>query len=199
MDRLANNDHPIHDLLRRRWSPRAFSERSVEPAILARLLEAARWAPSSFNEQPWAFLAATKEQPEEFARLLGCLYEFNRTWAGKAPVLMLAVAHLTFTHNGQPNRCAFHDVGLATAQLTVQATEEGLLVHQMGGILPEVARQTYAIPKDWEALTGIAIGYPGDPATLSEELHKRETAPRQRKKLNEFVFSGGWGKAASWQ
>src|SRR5580692_10777437 len=100
MERLTNNDYPIHDLLRRRWSPRAFSERSVEPAILARLFEAARWAPSSFNEQPWAFLVATKEQPDEFARVLGCLVEFNQTWARSAPVLMLTVAHLTFARNG---------------------------------------------------------------------------------------------------
>src|SRR5438445_449150 len=104
MERLANNDHPIHDLLRRRWSPRAFSERSIEPAVLARLFEAARWAASSFNEQPWAFLVATKEQPEEFARVLGCLIEVNQAWARLAPVLILTVMHTTFTRNGEPNR-----------------------------------------------------------------------------------------------
>jgi nitroreductase len=196
MERFTNNDHPIHDLLRRRWSPRAFSERSVEPAILARLFEAARWSASSFGEQPWAFLVATKEQPEEYARVLGCLMEFNQSWARSAPVLMLTVAHLTYTHNGKPNRHAFHDVGAAMAQLAVQATAEDLALHQMGGILPDKARQTFGIPEGWEAVAGVALGYPGDPATLSEELRKRETAARTRKKLSEFVFREGWGKPA---
>jgi nitroreductase len=197
MERLTNNDYPIHDLLRRRWSPRAFSERSVERALLARLLEAARWAPSSYNEQPWAFIVGTKEQPDEFARVLRCLVTGNQTWARSAPVLMLTVAHLTFTRNGTPNRHAFHDVGAAMAQLTVQATAEGLFVHQMAGILPDEARRTFAIPDGWEAVAGVALGYLGDPATLSEELRKREAAPRERKPLKDFVFSGGWGKAVS--
>lgn len=195
MERLANNDHPIHDLLRRRWSPRAFSEQSVEPAVLARLFEAARWAASSFNEQPWAFLVATKQQPEEFQRALACLMEFNRAWARSAPVLILTATKLTFNQNGQPNRVAQHDLGLAVAQLTVQATAEGLVLHQMAGILPEEVRRTFAVPDGWEPSTGIALGYAGDPATLPEELRKRELAPRQRKKLSEFVFTGGWGRA----
>ena len=196
MEHLANNDYPIHDLLRRRSSPRAFSERCVEPAILPSLFEAARWDASSRNEQPWAFLVATKEQPEEYARLLACLVEFNRTWARNAPVLILTAAHCTFTKNGEKNPHAFHDLGLAVAQLTVQATAEGLALHQMAGILPEEARRAFALPADWEAVTALALGYPGDPATLSEELRKREAAPRERKTLKEFVFSGGWGKSA---
>jgi nitroreductase len=195
MDRLTNNDHPIHDLLRRRWSPRAFSERSVEPALLARLFEAARWAPSSYNEQPWAFIVATKEQPDDFARVLGCLVAGNQAWARSAPVLVLSVAHLTFVRNGNLNRHAFHDVGTAMAQLTLQATAEGLLVHQMAGILPDEAKRTFTIPDGWEAVAGAALGYLGDPATLPEELRKRETAPRERKKLSDFVFTGNWGQA----
>jgi nitroreductase len=196
-NRLTNNDHPIHDLLRRRWSPRAFSERSVEPAVLARLFEAARWAASSYNEQPWAFIVATKEQPEQFARILGCLVEFNRTWARSAPVLMLTVAHMMLARNRTPNRHAFYDVGQAMGQLTVQATAEGLSVHQMAGILPPLAQQAFAIPEGWEAVTGVAIGYAGDPARLSDELRKREEAPRERKKLSEFVFINGWGQATA--
>jgi nitroreductase len=195
MERLTNNDHPIHDLLRRRWSPRAFSDRSVEPALLARLFEAARWAASSYNEQPWAFLVATKEQPDDYARVLRCFIEFNQTWARSAPVVMLSVAHLTFVRNGNPNRHAFHDVGTAMAQLTLQATSEGLFVHQMAGIVPDEAKRTFAIPDGWEAVAGAALGYLGDPATLSEELRKRETAARERKKLSEFVFTGNWGQA----
>jgi nitroreductase len=196
MDKLAPSDHPIHDLLLRRWSPRAFADRAVEPDKLLRLLEAARWAPSSYNEQPWAFLIATREQPAEYARLLSCLIEFNQSWARTAPVLLFPVAHSTFERNGQPNRHAWHDVGLAVANLIVQATAEGLFVHQMAGFLPERVRAEFAIPAEWEAVSGIAIGYPGDPQSLSEELRKRELAARTRKPLDSFVFTGSWGNSA---
>lgn len=194
MERPESNDHPIHDLLRRRWSPRAFDPRPIEKAKLLSLLEAARWAPSSYNEQPWAFLVATKEEPADYARVLECLIDFNRGWATAAPVVLLTVAHTAFDKNGSPNRHAFHDIGLAIAQLTVQATAEGLVVHQMAGILPDRARELFAIPKDWEALTGVAIGYPGDPSSLSETLRQREEAPRTRKPLESFVFSGTWNQ-----
>ena len=194
MTKTARNDYPIHDLLRRRWSPRAFADRPVEPDKLRSLLEAARWAPSSFNEQPWAFVVATRDMPEEFARVLGCLVEFNQGWAKAAPVLMLTFAHTAFDRNGQPNRHAWHDVGLAMANLVVQATVEDLGVHQMAGILPDKARAEFHVPPDWEPVSGAAIGYFGDPETLTEELRKRELAPPVRKPLRSFVFSGGWGK-----
>jgi len=196
MDKPAPADHPIHDLLRRRWSPRAFADRPVEPAVLLRLLEAARWAPSSYNEQPWAFLVATREQPEEFARALGCLVEFNQSWAKAAPVLMLTVAHRIFEGKGQDNRHAFHDVGLALANLTVQATAEGLFVHQMAGIVPDKVRSAFRVPPDWEPVAGAALGYPGDPSALPEPLRQRELAPRTRKPLAAFVFTGDWGRPA---
>ena len=124
--KLAQTDHPIHELLQKRWSPRAFADKAVEPAKLRSLLEAARWAPSSNNEQPWAFFVATREQPEEYAQLLGCLVEFNQSWAKGAPVLMLTAAHRRFTKNDQENRNAYHDLGLAVANLTVQATADQL-------------------------------------------------------------------------
>ena len=193
MTKHARNDYSIHDLLKRRWSPRAFADRPVGTAMLRSLLEAARWAPSSYNEQPWAFLVATRDRPDEFARVLGCLIEFNRTWAGKAPVLMLTFAHLAFDRNGQPNRHALHDVGLAVANLTVQATAEGLAVHQMAGILPDAIRETFHVPKDWEPVSGVAVGYPGDPNSLSDELRKRELAEPTRKPLASFLFEGDWG------
>jgi nitroreductase len=196
MSRRAPAAYPIHELLLERWSPRAFADRPVEPEVLRRLFEAARWAPSSYNEQPWAFCVATRDQPEAYARILSCLIEFNQTWARSAPVLMIPVTHLTFERNGQPNRHAFHDVGLAMAQLTVQATAEGLAVHQMAGILPDKAREVLGLPEGWEAVTGVAFGYAGDPATLSEELRKRELAPRTRKPLGAFVFDGAWGKVS---
>jgi nitroreductase len=192
MDNPTLNDHPIHDVLRKRWSPRAFSNRPVEREKLFSLLEAARWAPSSYNEQPWAFILATHEQPAEYARVLGCLIEFNQGWAKAAPVLLLGVAHLVFERNQQPNRHAAHDLGAAAVSLAVQATADGLFVHQMAGILPDKARAEFHIPEEWDAMTGLAIGYPGDANSLPEELRKRETSPRSRKALGSFVFTGNW-------
>ena len=196
MEKPAETQYPIHDLLRRRWSPRAFSDRRVDPAIMRSLLEAARWAPSSYNEQPWSFIVATKDDPVEFGRLLSCLVEGNIQWAQHAPVLMVSVARLYFEDDGKPNRHAFHDVGLAVANLIVQATALGLVVHQMAGIFPDKIRELYGIPEGYEAVAGIALGYPGDPQSLPEELRKRELAPRERKPLTEFVFSGRWGRTS---
>lgn len=194
MEKPAETLYPIHELLRRRWSPVAFSNQAVESEKLASLLEAARWAPSSFNEQPWSFIVATKENPAEYERLLGCLTEGNIAWAKQAPVLMLSVAKTNFERNGKPNRHAFHDVGLAAENLVLQATALGLFVHQMAGILPDKARETYGIPKGHEAVAGIALGYPGDGAALEEKLQKRQNAPRSRKPLESFVFTGKWGE-----
>ena len=196
MEKSAETQYPIHDLLRRRWSPRAFSDRRVDPAIMRSLLEAARWAPSSYNEQPWSFIVATKDDTAEFSRLLSCLVEGNIQWAQHAPVLMASVARLSFEDDGKPNRHAFHDVGLAVANLIVQATALGLVVHQMAGILPDKIRKLYGIPEGYEAVAGIALGYPGDPQSLPEGLRKRELAPRERKPLTEFVFSGSWGQTS---
>ena len=181
------------DLIQKRWSPVAFSPRPVEAEKLRLLLEAARWAPSSFNEQPWVYLVATKEDPENFARMLGCLLEGNRTWAQYAPVLMLSVAKLNFALNGKPNRHALHDVGAASAYLTVQATALGLFVHQMAGYNVEGARQEFSIPADYEPGAAMALGYLGDDAALPEKLRGRSAAARKRKPLDDFVFTGRWG------
>jgi nitroreductase len=185
---------PVHDLIRRRWSPRAFSDRPVEPEKLRAVLEAARWAPSSYNEQPWSFIVATKDKPDEFRKLLSTLVEFNQSWAKSAPVLMLSVAAKNFARGGKPNRHAFHDVGAASANLTTEATAQGLHVHQMAGIDPEKARQVFNIPETHEAVAGIAMGYAGDPSVLPKELQEKEAARSQRKPQSEFVFSGQWGK-----
>ena len=196
MPNAARTDFPMHDLIRRRWSPRAFADRPVEPEKLRSLLEAARWAPSSFNQQPWAYLVATREEPEAFGRLLTALMEGNRAWAARAPVLMLSVAKLDFDRNGQPNRHAFHDVGLATANLVTQATAMGLAAHQMAGFDAAKARELFAIPDGWEPVAAIALGYPGEASSLPAPLRDRELAARTRKPLEEFVFSGRWGHAA---
>jgi nitroreductase len=197
MYKPAVTDVELHDLIRNRWSPRAFAEKAVAPEVLRSLFEAARWAPSSNNEQPWAYLVATKDDPENLAKMVGVLVEFNAGWAKHAPALALSVAHLKTQHEGKPNRVAMHDVGSATAQLTVEANARGLQVHQMAGFDAEKARQTFAIPLDWEPVAAIAIGYPGNPDLLPEKLRDRELAPRTRKPLSEFVMTGGWGHTAS--
>lgn len=193
MEKPAQTQFPIHELLRRRWSPRAFSPRSVEPETLRSLFEAARWAPSSGNQQPWRFLIARKEQPAEFDRMLHCLTDGNIAWCKDVPVLMISVANLRWD-NGEPNRHAFHDVGQAAAQLTIEAVARGLFVHQMGGILVDKIRETYALPEGFEAVAGFALGYPGEPDQLSGKLRDRELAPRKRNPVDSFVFSGRWSQ-----
>jgi nitroreductase len=193
IDKSAATDSPIHKLLATRWSPYAFQDRPVPAADLLALFEAARWAASSFNEQPWTYIVATKEQPEQFQQVLSCLIEFNQGWAKAAAVLALGIARLTFARNGQVNRAAVHDLGLAAGNLLVEATARGIFVHQMLGILPDKAREIFDIPAGFEAWTAIAMGYRGDSADLPEALQERERMPRQRKPLSQFVFSGKWG------
>ena len=127
----AQPDHPILDCIAHRWSPYLFDPRGVEPEKLRSCLEAARWAASSFNEQPWSFLLARREETDEFHRMLGCLVESNQAWARHAGVLMLSVVSEKFVRNGNPNRVADHDLGLAVGNLCCQATQLGLCVHQM--------------------------------------------------------------------
>jgi nitroreductase len=192
--RPAPSAEPIHDLVSHRWSPRAFADRAVEPQKLRTLFEAARWASSSFNAQPWFYIVATNDDPQNYDRVLQCFVEFNQGWAKNAPVIALSVARLKFEHNGEPNRHAFHDVGSASANLSLQAAALGLQVHQMGGILPDKARELFKIPEGYEAVAGIALGYPGDPEALPEHLRAQEIAPRERKQAASFVFTGEWGK-----
>jgi nitroreductase len=196
MEKLAETQAPIHELISRRWSPRAFSERAIEPEKLVSLFEAARWAPSASNEQPWAFIVATKADPKSYDDMLGVLVEFNRAWAQNAPVLILALAHTQFERDGRPNRHALYDVGQAAASLSLQGTALGLMTHQMAGFDAEAARQRFTVPAGWEPVSAVALGYPGDPESLNEKLRQRELAQRQRKPLPSFVFSGAWGVPA---
>ena len=194
--RSAETATPIHELLANRWSPRAFERRAVEPEKLRSMFEAARWAASSFNAQPWFFIVATKEDPENFNKVLDTFVEFNRGWAKDAPVVALSVTRHKFEHNGEVNRHAFHDVGQAAANLALQATALGLQIHQMAGIDPEKARKIFNVPEGYEVVAGIALGYPGDPSVLTEKLREREVAKREWKPLDSFVFTGDWGKTA---
>src|SRR5438105_7452522 len=173
-DKTATPDHPIMDVLKKRWSPYVFADKPVSAADLQSLFEAARWAPSSFNEQPWAYIVATKDEKDNFEKILSVLVEFNAQWANGAPVLGLAVAKLAFANNNAPNRNAQYDTGAATALLSVEATARGLAVHQMAGFDPEKARQVFGIPAGWAPIAAVAIGYPGDPASLPPPLKDRE-------------------------
>ena len=186
-------DHPIDRLFLDRWSPRAMTGEPISKEDLMSLFEAARWAASSFNEQPWSFIVATKEKPDEYATLLSCLMEKNQQWAHLAPVLMVSVAKLNFEKNGKPNRHAFHDVGMAVANMIVQATALGLFVHQMAGFSVDQVREHFNVPKGFEPVAAIAVGYPGEPSALPEAFQQQEVGPRQRKPITSFVFERAWG------
>ncbi len=196
MKNLAPAEYPVHELIRERWSPRAFSAKEISSEDLRSLFEAARWAPSSSNEQPWAFIVATRNDSENFTKALQPLVEFNVNWAKNAYVLGFAVTELAFAKNNTPNRNAHYDTGAAMSQLTTEATSRGILVHQMAGFDPDTAREVFEIPAGWDAIAAFAMGYPGDPASLPQPYRDRETAPRVRKPIREFVMSGKWSHTA---
>lgn len=194
LDQASRINYPINPLIARRSSVRAFDEqRPVERHQLLTLLEAARWAPSSFNEQPWRYLVFDSSAPSLLESARACLSEGN-AWARTAPVLLLSVAHNNLSHNGKPNRHAQHDVGLASQNLVLQAVELGLATAQIAGFDAERARNSFAIPETFTPIAMIAIGYPyqGSVADLPESLRKREGQPRRRKLLSEIIFSGMW-------
>ena len=181
MHKPAESGFALADVIRERWSPMAFSARPIAPEILGSLFEAARWAASSFGEQPWAFCVATQDQPTEFAAMLRCLMEANQQWARHASALVISCAKLNLTRNDQPNRYAYHDVGLATQNLILQAMSHGIYSHPMGGFDREQARAVLQIPESHEAVAAIAIGYPAeDLAKLNDSLRERQLAARTR-------------------
>ncbi|SDD83427.1 nitroreductase family protein [Belnapia rosea] len=196
-DREAPAEHPIEALLRRRWSPRSFTGAPVAQAAIDSLLEAARWAASSSNQQPWHLILARRDtEPEAFARLLGTLAPGNQAWADKAGVLMLAVARMTNPANGNPNRDAFYDTGAAMAQMALQAAALGLQLHQMGGFDAAKAREAFGIPEGYEPAAAIALGHvaPAEalPGGMDGALAAREVAPRQRRPIGDWAFFGSW-------
>lgn len=188
--KYADTDYPVHELIRQRWSPRSFSDKSVDPELINQLFEAARWAPSSYNEQPWKFIVARKEDTTAFAKLAKVMNDFNSGWAGDAPVLALGLAKTTFDLDGRPNPHAGHDLGQAIAHLTFEATRNQLYVHQMAGIEPEIANDIYDLPDDYKPMTMFAIGYKGQPESLGDKLQKQETSARSRKPLDEILVHG---------
>jgi nitroreductase len=192
----AASDHEIHDLIRRRWSPRAFdASRDVSRADLLRLFEAARWAPSSLNEQPWRFVVTERTRtPDAFAALLGTLTGRNALWAEKAPVLVLVALRRNYQGHEVPNESAWYDAGQAVALLVIQATAMGLSVRQMEGFDRPRAREAMHVPAEFEPAVAMAIGYAGDPDSLPLEKHRHaERTPRTRRPVSGSVFDGQWG------
>jgi nitroreductase len=189
-----NTRAPLDKLLSDRWSPRAFSTTPIEPAKIVSLFEAARWSPSSANEQPSHFIAATRDDAHVYDAIVESLMEGNRRWAQNAPLLIIGVAQSSYSKTGKPYRHSWYDLGQSIAHLTVQASSLGLAVHQMGGFDTEKARTLLAIPDGFEPVIALAVGYAELPDTLPEDLRHREEAPRTRKPLEELVFTEAWGE-----
>ncbi len=182
----------IFHLLKKRRSIVSFSPEMIPEKDLMLLFDAARWAPSSRNAQPWRFIYATKESMEAYNRFFDLLYEGNKLWAHAAPVLALSVAEVVSDYKSRPNKYAFHDLGMAMGNLLTQATSMGIYVHQMGGYDAENARKVFSIPERFEPGAMIALGYPGEIDNLPMELKRRELQKRVRKELDEFVYKARW-------
>ena len=190
-------EHEIMPLLAQRRSPRAYSDQAVTAEVVEQVFTAASSAASCFGEQPWRFVVGSQAtSPEAFQKILGTLAEFNQAWAKKAPVLVVSIAKTTFSHDGNPNAWARHDVGQAVATLAIEAVGLGLQIHQMAGFSADAARAAFAIPAGYEPVAVFTLGYPGDPAALPDGLRDKEIAPRQRKPLAEFMFEGAWPELA---
>jgi nitroreductase len=180
----------IHKIISDRWSPVAFSDETLSDKQIMSLFEAARWAPSSYNAQPWRFIYGKKGE-NTYDALFNLLSEGNKAWAGTAPLLVLGMAETIFPTRNTSNRFALYDTGMAVGNLLAQATSMGLLVHQMGGYDANKARDVFTLPESWEALAIMAIGYKGNPDQLAPEIAEREQKTRERSGVDTFVFRAG--------
>lgn len=195
MTKLAPAEYALHPLIAARWSPRSFANRPISSSDLRTMLEAARWAPSRYNEQPWRILVATKDDPEAHARALACLSASDRRWAHRAWGLIVACAHGTREASGQPNPHAEHDLGMALAQFALQGTAMEIDVCFLADFDADAARESFAIPAGDAVLCMAAVGHRDSPDALPEELQERERAPRERKPQARWVFGGRHGEA----
>lgn len=184
----------LHEIIEKRYSPRAFADEAINDEQLISLLEAARWAPSSRNEQPWRFIVSRKEDQKNFRKLLETLKDTNKLWAENAAVLILTVAKLDSEFSHKPNIHALYDLGNSVAQLTFQATSMNLYIRQIGGFYEDKVRESFGIPENYSPVSVLAIGYKGDINVLPELLRAKETTERKRKEINEFVFAGKFGE-----
>jgi nitroreductase len=200
-ERKAETSVAIHDLLAKRWSPRAFdSNRAVSQEQFAALLEAARWAPSCNGDEPWRYLIWDRTRDAEgWQKAFDCLSENNRKWVKNVPLLMLSCAGSVFAHSGKPNRYGPHDTGAASACLALQGAAMGLAVHQMGGYDAVKARAAFSIPEQYTPMAMIAVGYQAAPDVLDDETKQKELKPRSRQPLATHFFEGGWGEGVKLQ
>ncbi|HLZ15804.1 MAG TPA: nitroreductase family protein [Cyclobacteriaceae bacterium] len=189
MEVSAEFESDILDIIKARRSRRAYLNTPIEPRKIRSLFEAARWAPSSVNEQPWAYIYATSDQRELWNKIFNALNEGNKLWAKEAPMLVVSLARKAFSKNERPNASAKYDVGAANAFLSLQATALGLNVHQMGGFDQNVLRESLNVPEFFDVGVVMAIGYAGDPEKLPLSLKERELSPRLRHRQNEFVMN----------
>lgn len=190
----AGNKYPLNELIRKRWSPVGFSSREIEPEKIQSMFEAARWAPSSYNEQPWSFIFATKQNESVYNKILECLFDGNTPWAKNAPLLILGITSEVFGRNEKPNNHAEYDLGQAVANLSIQATADGLFLHQMAGFDPVKAKELFGVPNNHKVVVAVAAGYLAEEKDLPEAFAARDSGERKRKNLSEFVFSGNFGK-----
>ena len=188
----AKTDYPIHPLIANRWSPRVFSDQELSDQDLNRLFEAARWAASSNNYQPWRFIV-TKKGTAAYQKAFDCLAEFNQGWVD-SPILVLAGFKKEFD-KGKENFHALHDLGLALGNLSIQAEHMGIALHHMAGLNWKKVHEIFSVPEGYHIATAIAIGYTGGNINdLPEDLQQQERAPRKRKPQKDFVFYGAWEK-----
>ena len=185
--KIANTDFPIHKLIARRWSARAFSTKIVEKSKLLSILEAARWAPSSRNEQPWRYIVFTDENPEKIDKARSVLLEINN-YAKRAPILICAITKRTYSDTGNYNRLHFHDLGAANENMFLESFNQGLIMHEMGGFDRDKARRVFNVPDDYEIGIMIAIGYQDSHDVLPERYKEKAFSPRERKSLSEIAF-----------
>lgn len=197
MHKPAITQSPIHEIIANRWSPRAYdASKTVSQTQIMSLLEAARWAPSCFGDQPWRFIVWNKAQDSAaWQQAFDCIVPSNQTWVKDAPVLILVCADTLFGHNQTPNRWAQYDTGAAVMSLCLQATSMGLATHQMGGFNSDKTREVFHIPAQYTPMAMISVGYEGDANQLPEDLKARELAERKRKPLEELFFDKTWSKS----
>jgi nitroreductase len=188
-------DYKVIEPIAKRFSPRAFLNKSIDAKTLMTLFEAARWSASSYNEQPSRFIVVTKDKPEIYNQMLSCANEWNQTWAKLAPVLVLTIAKKDFSHNDKPNRHAWYDLGAAVSALSLEAAAHEIYLHQMAGIDAAKAQEVFKVPDSYDVVSMLAVGYLGEIKDLPEAFHKGETRERIRKPLSELVFEDSFGEA----
>ncbi|MFT7228920.1 MAG: nitroreductase [Methylophilaceae bacterium] len=197
MKKPVTTQAPVHDIIANRWSPRAYdASKPVSQAQIMSMLEAARWAPSCFGDEPWRFIVWDKNKDAAaWGKAFDCIVPGNQGWAKDAPVFVLICADTLFGQNQKPNRWGAYDTGAAAVSLSLQATSMGLVTHQMGGFDGEKTRAAFNIPEQFEMMSMMAVGYIADVDALPGEEKERILAGRKRKPLGELFYEGVWNQS----